>query len=619
MDGVVGDFRDCCRSLSSTRRQQHILYDLNSLVSMPSKGCRWPIFAGTRPCNVWCKEKYIKKPETSDLVGSGPSPKKSNLVNLCGPDWIKLSELCVLLFCPGKFDKMLPKPRLSKPTFGHSVGSTKLDRPYCKQFRTLRGPKQIVLQNTSSKIGKRHVSWFCEWQLCRARGGGDKTYRKAKPREDSPSETAFWDPPREIVYMGKKGLICHFPRALPASIWGLTKRSVTMTLFNLFFQAWKNKMTNRPCFTPPPREILGISKGLTKRNGTRGYRGEGGLEAVFRGGSPREVLRPPPFSPPPLAFSGTRQSVLSAYFVFSNSWLEKAQGLAHQKEGLLKTQCAHFGGDFVFQKLCALAEKLLATCPFLQAGKPMKSTEIIGVPKSEFFECAFGPVSSHPFTLTFPPSFPFKPCSLSHHFPPLAPVWNPFKPDCFPLQSGGSGFQTSCFVAWGSKITPSKLITFKIRGCGPCRLRGLHTICRVLYQAQAQWTWPYSKYYDVFIHYRRINSLSMEISCEFSPGNKVFQRPCRSVLLLSYFSATTVVNSYGQLESVTWCEKSWPAPNRSDIWPTPHHVMPKTLVIKGRGRHVMWKLRPKICISKHYFQPQKIATRDGFHQLIIWP
>ena len=29
---------------------------------------------------------------------------------------------------------MLPKSRFSKPIFGHSAGSTKLDRPYCKRF-----------------------------------------------------------------------------------------------------------------------------------------------------------------------------------------------------------------------------------------------------------------------------------------------------------------------------------------------------------------------------------------------------------------------------------------------------------------------------------------------------
>ena len=39
-----------------------------------------------------------------------------------------------MLFFLGKTDKMLPKSRFSKPIFGHSAGSTKLDRPYCKRF-----------------------------------------------------------------------------------------------------------------------------------------------------------------------------------------------------------------------------------------------------------------------------------------------------------------------------------------------------------------------------------------------------------------------------------------------------------------------------------------------------
>ena len=64
----------------------------------------------------------------------GANPEKSDLVNFRGPDWRKFSELCVLLFFLGKTDKMLPKSRFSKPIFGHSVGSTKLDRPYCKRF-----------------------------------------------------------------------------------------------------------------------------------------------------------------------------------------------------------------------------------------------------------------------------------------------------------------------------------------------------------------------------------------------------------------------------------------------------------------------------------------------------
>ena len=50
--------------------------------------------------------------------------------------------------------------------------------------------------------------------------------------------------------------------------------------------------------------------------------------------------------------------------------------------------------------------------------KPLKT---IGVPKSEFFECTFGPPSSHPFSLIFPPSLPFRSCSLSHHVPPRLP------------------------------------------------------------------------------------------------------------------------------------------------------------------------------------------------------
>ena len=64
----------------------------------------------------------------------GANPEKSDLVNFRGPDWKKFSELGVLLFSLGKADKMLPKSRFGKPIFGHSAGSTKLDRPYCKPF-----------------------------------------------------------------------------------------------------------------------------------------------------------------------------------------------------------------------------------------------------------------------------------------------------------------------------------------------------------------------------------------------------------------------------------------------------------------------------------------------------
>ena len=64
----------------------------------------------------------------------GANPEKSDLLNFRGPDWRKFSELCVLLFLLGKTDRMLRKSRFSKPIFGHSAGSTTLDRPHCKRF-----------------------------------------------------------------------------------------------------------------------------------------------------------------------------------------------------------------------------------------------------------------------------------------------------------------------------------------------------------------------------------------------------------------------------------------------------------------------------------------------------
>ena len=45
------------------------------------------------------------------------------------------------------------------------------------------------------------------------------------------------------------------------------------------------------------------------------------------------------------------------------------------------------------------------------------------------------------------------------------------------------------------------------------------------------------------IHYRRINSLSVEISCAFSQENKVFQRPFAVLFYTTVvFFPTTVVN-----------------------------------------------------------------------------
>ena len=65
----------------------------------------------------------------------GANPEKSDLVNFRGLNLRRFSELCVLLFSPRKNRQNPPKPRFSKLIFGHSAGSTELDRPYCKQFR----------------------------------------------------------------------------------------------------------------------------------------------------------------------------------------------------------------------------------------------------------------------------------------------------------------------------------------------------------------------------------------------------------------------------------------------------------------------------------------------------
>ena len=93
----------------------------------------------------------------SEPAGSGPIPKKSDLVNFRGPDSRKFSELCVLLCFLGKTDKMLPKSRFSKLIFGHSAGSTELDRPYCKRFWEIK--ENIICKNLRSPV--ETALWNC--------------------------------------------------------------------------------------------------------------------------------------------------------------------------------------------------------------------------------------------------------------------------------------------------------------------------------------------------------------------------------------------------------------------------------------------------------------------------
>ena len=72
------------------------------------------------------------------------------------------------------------------------------------------------------------------------------------------------------------------------------------------------------------------------------------------------------------------------------------------------------------QKQEALYEPLLTTMAQVLPSLGTKN-RVLGV-------CFRGPLSSHTFSLIFPPSFPFRPGSLSHrlsplHLPPLSPLF----------------------------------------------------------------------------------------------------------------------------------------------------------------------------------------------------
>ena len=100
---------------------------LNTLLRLQTANKRdcfsWRLSLSLSTINVLLRARRIgANPEKSDLVNSGVRTEE-NLVN---------SVLCC--FFLGKTDKMLPKSRFSKLIFGHSAGSTELDRPYCKRF-----------------------------------------------------------------------------------------------------------------------------------------------------------------------------------------------------------------------------------------------------------------------------------------------------------------------------------------------------------------------------------------------------------------------------------------------------------------------------------------------------
>ena len=87
-------------------------------------------------------------------------------------------------------------------------------------------------------------------------------------------------------------------------------------------------------------------------------------------------------------------------------------------------RCVVSGAWRGYRACCPHSRNLRLGCRKL--GRPLKSTYIIGVPKSEFFECAFGPLSSHPFPLILA-SFPFRSCPLSYPVSPHhLPLYPPF-------------------------------------------------------------------------------------------------------------------------------------------------------------------------------------------------
>ena len=55
-----------------------------------------------------------------------------------------------------------------------------------KEFQQFRGKDQLISAQNRLLLAKA------------GRGGGGKTYRKAKPREDGLSETIFRDPPKMV-------------------------------------------------------------------------------------------------------------------------------------------------------------------------------------------------------------------------------------------------------------------------------------------------------------------------------------------------------------------------------------------------------------------------------------
>ena len=88
-------------------------------------------------------------------------------------------------FFLGKTDKMLPKSRFSKPIFGHSAGSTKLDRPYCKRFWTHKKGSKILWGNPKQPVKlqqpRNYDFWMFQFNLLASQGSNSREMTTSPP------------------------------------------------------------------------------------------------------------------------------------------------------------------------------------------------------------------------------------------------------------------------------------------------------------------------------------------------------------------------------------------------------------------------------------------------------
>ena len=130
------------------------------------------------------------------------------------------------LFFLGKTGKMLPKSRFSKPIFGRSAGSPKLDRPYCKRFWIKkRGVANRDHRSSKVQIWLSEILMSLRWllaSLCRMPPdvGLAPSVRYFRNPYGTPRPTESENPPatkKEIPKTPKTPIIPKSRRSFPKS------------------------------------------------------------------------------------------------------------------------------------------------------------------------------------------------------------------------------------------------------------------------------------------------------------------------------------------------------------------------------------------------------------------